>query len=98
MIEVIRTYSLDYDDLHNDNSASLASMTGGSTHHQSIVSTVELAGSDQADPWTDDDAVGPLTTERKRVASAETGSESPPKRTLTLRGTQMWKAMYPRDE
>lgn len=100
MIEVIRTYSLDSTDFSKDKNAMLAGMSDGSTCHQSIVSSVELAGSEEVDfdCWVHDDSVSPLRSERKRVSSTETGCESPPKRTLTLRGTEMWKAMYPRDE
>jgi len=100
-VEFIRTYELDHDDFSKDKSAMLDGMTAGSTYHQPIVSTVELVGSEEVDfdSWVDDDdSVSPLTRERKRVASTQTGSESPPKRTLTLRGTEMWKAMYPRHE
>ena len=99
-IEFIRTYELDRDNFSKDKSATLAGMADGSTYDQPILSSVELVGSEEVDfdSWVDDDdSVGPLTRERKRVASTETGSESPPKRTLTLRGTEMWKAMYPRD-
>lgn len=98
-IEFIRTYELDHDNFPKDKSAMLASMAVDSTYHQPIVPTIELVGGEEVDfdSWVDDDSVSPLTRERKRVASTETGSESPPKRTLTLRGTEMWKAMYPRD-
>lgn len=99
-IEFIRTYELDHDDFSKDKSAMMTGLADGSTYHQPTVSTVELVGSEEVDfdSWVDEDSVSPLTRERKRVASTETGSESPPKRTLTLRGTEMWKAMYPRDE
>ena len=99
-IEFIRTYELDHDDFAKDKSAMLPGMTHDSTYHQPIVSTVELVGGEEVnfDAWVDDESVSPLTRERKRVASTETGSESPPKRTLTLRGTEMWKAMYSRDD
>lgn len=98
-IEFIRTYELDHDDFSKDKSAMMAGMADGSTHDQPIVSTVELVGSGEVDfdSWVDDDSVSPLTHERKRVANTGAGSESPPKRTLTLRGTEMWKAMYPQN-
>ena len=95
--EAIRTYSLYYGDFQSDESAFLASMTGCSTYDQSNLSAADLSGIEEVDSWVDDDSVSPLTCERKRVVNTETGSESPPKRALTLRGTKMWKAMYPRD-
>ena len=84
-IEVIRTYGLDFDDFYNDKSAMLASMAGGPTFYESVLSAVDLAGTEEEDSWDDDEPISPLTCERKRVASRETGSESPSKRTLPLR-------------
>jgi hypothetical protein len=91
MIELIQTYGLDYDDFCNDKSAMLADLADGSTYHESTLSAVDLDGREEVDIWVDEDSVSPLTCERKRVASAETGSESPPKRNLALRDLETWK-------
>ena len=84
-------YGLDYDDFCSDKSAMLAGITGGSTCRQPIISEVEVTGSEEVDIWVDEDSVSPLTCERKRVASTETGCESPPKRTLALRDLETCK-------
>lgn len=95
---VVHTNELDPDDFHNDKNDMLAGMAGGSTCHQSILSAADLAGREELGTWDDGDSISPLTRERKRAASRETSSESPPKRTLTLRGLQMSKRLFPRDE
>lgn len=73
-------------------------MAGSLIYHQSMLSATDLAGREEAESWDDGDSISPLTSERKRVASREIGGESPPKRTLTLRGLQMPKRSFPRDE
>lgn len=84
-------YGLDYDDFCNDKNAMLCGMRGASTCRQPIISEVEVTRSEEVDIWVDEDPVSPLTCERKRVSSTETGCESPPKRTLALRDLETWK-------
>lgn len=69
----------------------LTGVAGVSTYHQSILSAADMAESEEVDIWVDEDPVSPLTCERKRIASTETGSESPPKRTLALRDLETCK-------
>lgn len=95
---VVHTYELDPDDFHNDKNDLLAGMAGGLTYRQSISPATDLAGRQEVGSWGDGDSISPLASGRKRVASREIGSESPPKRTLTLRGLQMSKRSFPRDE
>jgi hypothetical protein len=95
---VVQTYELDPDDLYDDKNDMLAGVAGGLTYRQSISPATDLAGREKVNSWVDGDSISPLTSERKRVASRETGNESPPKRTLTLRGLQMPKRLFPRDE
>lgn len=69
----------------------MAGVAGVSTFHQSILSAADSAEREEVDIWVDEDPVSPLTCERKRVASTETSSESPPKRTLALRDLETWE-------
>ena len=95
---VIRTYELEHDNFYNDKSAMLAGMEGSSTYDQSTLSAADWAGREEIEPWVDEGSVSPLTCERKRAASTETGSESPLKRTLPLRGLETRELSVPRDD
>jgi hypothetical protein len=94
---VVHTYELDPDDFHNDKNDMLAGMAGGSTYHRSILPATDLAR-EEVDAWDDGDSISPLTSERKRVASRETGSESPLKRTLPLQGLETREHSFHRDD
>lgn len=95
---VIRTYELEQNEFYNDKNTLLAGLTGGSTHNQSILSDSDWVGREEVEPWVDEGSVSPLTCERKRAASTETGGESPLKRTLPLRGLETRELSDPRDD
>lgn len=95
---VIRTYELEHDDSYNDKSAVMAGMADGSACHQSTLSAADLAEKEEVDPWVADGSISPLTCERKRAVSTETGSESPLKRTLPLRSLETWESSFPPDD
>jgi hypothetical protein len=95
---VVRTYELEHDEFYNDKSSILAGMAGDANDHQSILSAADWAGKEEVEPWVDEGSVSPLTCERKRAASTETGSESPLKRTLPLRGLETRELSSPRDD
>ena len=58
-------------------------MAGGLTYHRSVLSAADWGTFGAVDDSNDDLTLSPLASERKRVASADTGSESPPKRNMT---------------
>lgn len=66
-------------------------MAGGLTYHRSVLSAADWGTFGAVDDSDDDLTLSPLTSERKRVAGADTGGESPPKRNMKLPGVETLK-------
>jgi len=58
-------------------------MAGGLTYHRKVLSAADWIRDEETDDSVDNVPISPLTVERKRVASTDTGRERSPKKRST---------------